>query len=174
MLTNDVLKAWGIEPDLVPRSRATNAYELLDEVVRVIEAEPRRLNMGNWIFMPSYVERELIPACGTVGCVAGWIVLLWDGPRAAFADRQNVPTRALQLMGSDGFPYSSLGGDLNRLFDGAVVRNADADLEEVEVAEPGDEDYVKLVVQRIREFQDEHEEFLKHRTLTPDMSLDPA
>lgn len=41
----------------LPISKAANSYELIDEVIAVIEAEPRRLRMDyNTATKPSYVR----------------------------------------------------------------------------------------------------------------------
>src|SRR5436189_5507993 len=63
-----------------PRSDATNAYDLLTDVIQCIEREPRRLHMQHWLLTGEYLEAELDgedgPICGTAGCVAGIITLL--------------------------------------------------------------------------------------------------
>jgi hypothetical protein len=44
-----------------------------------IAAEPRRLNMGTWLERwdnPGKNTILALPPCGTVGCIAGWLILL--------------------------------------------------------------------------------------------------
>lgn len=68
---------------LIPRSDATNVYDLLMDVAACIRAEPKRYDQTTWIFYAHsrlrFGEEEIpanMPACGTVGCRAGWITLL--------------------------------------------------------------------------------------------------
>lgn len=62
---------------------------LLRKIQKHILAEPRRVNMGVGLFQyldpPVYLSpveigapdwRQLIPPCGTVGCIAGWATIL--------------------------------------------------------------------------------------------------
>lgn len=50
------------------------AYGLLMAVKRVILAEPKRVNMDLWLDKHVTPENsgDSAPACGTVGCIAGW------------------------------------------------------------------------------------------------------
>ena len=41
--------------------------QIVEEVKQLIRQEPRRLQMGSWLY-----ESEVSP-CGTAGCLAGWI-----------------------------------------------------------------------------------------------------
>jgi len=61
-----------------PVSKATNAYELLDEIRELIIEEPLRYNQASWLSIGEDAHRiyEVVPSCGTVGCVAGWVVAL--------------------------------------------------------------------------------------------------
>lgn len=58
----------------MPVSKATNAYELLAEIRQIILEEPKRYDQNMWLLTGAIGERA--PACGTVGCVAGWAVAL--------------------------------------------------------------------------------------------------
>lgn len=55
------------------------ATEVLRWVKRQIKAEPKRLDMGNWLTMFKGEPRSFVyqvrrrPECGTVACLAGWI-----------------------------------------------------------------------------------------------------
>jgi hypothetical protein len=74
----------------IPRS-TKRGRKLLEEIKRIILGEPLRIRMevgqvtqkpnGNlWGKRDSYHSREMtMPACGTVGCIAGWAVALVDG-----------------------------------------------------------------------------------------------
>ena len=65
-----------------PYSTATTAYELLDDVKACVKEEPKRLNMrivvlaGNGLKAGPDRAPRGAPACGTVGCVAGWALVL--------------------------------------------------------------------------------------------------
>lgn len=77
--------------------------ELLNKVKRHILENPRRLNMNYVIARKGEKEVQLHPSnfsrrwpsCGTVGCIAGWTVLLKDGMDFA-GDAQS---RAQELLG---------------------------------------------------------------------------
>jgi len=71
----------------VPRSDATNVYDLLQDVKQAILEEPRRVDMNFVAYVddrtrqwtnPRTGRKEVMPApsCGTVGCFAGWTMLL--------------------------------------------------------------------------------------------------
>jgi hypothetical protein len=58
----------------VPRSRAKTADGLVGDVIRAVLDEPRRVNMGE--VACERLPDDGGPACGTVGCFAGWVCLL--------------------------------------------------------------------------------------------------
>ena len=62
----------------IPKSRAKTAYGLLSEVKRLIVEEPKRYDQT--IFLSRlgdmWLEPNDYPACGTIGCVAGWVVAI--------------------------------------------------------------------------------------------------
>ena len=68
----------------LPQSKAKTAYELLNEVKRVILADPKRYDQGVFIARKSSdaLNVESYPACGTVACVAGWACILKDRGQA--------------------------------------------------------------------------------------------
>jgi hypothetical protein len=59
---------------LIPLSRAKTAYGLVQDVKRAILSEPKRANMG--VIEDTFKPEHGGPACGTVGCFAGWVCLL--------------------------------------------------------------------------------------------------
>lgn len=69
-----------VRRDLIPVSTAKTAYGLLSEVCRLILAEPKRYNQGSWVKLVTQYDRayaaDVFPACGTIGCVAGWVTTL--------------------------------------------------------------------------------------------------
>lgn len=62
----------------LPKSKAKTAYGLLTEIRALILAEPLRYNQYDWLSRKA--EHHFVPngypACGTVGCVAGWVSTL--------------------------------------------------------------------------------------------------
>lgn len=49
---------------------------LLRRVAKHIAEEPRRLNMG-FLYRPAtHFDNDLRPPCGTVGCIAGWALII--------------------------------------------------------------------------------------------------
>lgn len=62
----------------IPKSRAKTAFALLSEVRTLILAEPLRYDQGSWLnrIEDTPEAYEQFPACGTVGCVAGWVATL--------------------------------------------------------------------------------------------------
>lgn len=172
---------------LVPHSEAANAYDLLSDVIRVVEEEPRRLYMNQWLIigvrMDSVGEiwldgsRDTMkpPACGTVGCIAGWVTLL---KRETVVElmRGDTQDRAFALiMGPDpdqqarkecnekhgwsfdfeqskeGQAWSERGDSLRKLFHSFPSS----------LVSPGTPEYVQSVVQSIKHFQSRFENELR-------------
>lgn len=138
----------------VPYSDAKTAYTLLSDVIRTILEEPKRVHMDNWLLQGEGVKDFLYrkgvldiggPACGTIGCISGWITTL--KPNA------NVSS----IAGEDIIaPYIGWGGGI----DGAYLRRqemreaADAMFMDTTVdATYGTRKYARIVAGRIRKFQ---------------------
>lgn len=96
--------ARAVEATFLPVSKATDAFELLEEVIEIILAEPRRYNQGVWVAGMNELmhrrEMELeVPNCGTMGCIAGWIDLI-KGVRPRWrAEAIEVGDRAARILG---------------------------------------------------------------------------
>lgn len=63
----------------MPVSRAKTAYGLLSEIRKLILEEPRRYNQWDTLSTGRDTQHYYgpeAPPCGTVGCVAGWVVAL--------------------------------------------------------------------------------------------------
>ena len=159
-----------IKPELVPHTQAETAFDLLNDIIRIIQEEPRRMDMGNWICNPKAVSAvRKLPACGTVGCIAGWAVVLHDGVEPAYRGQRYIAERAVVL----------LTGALNQtgtldLFDGDVFEYYDDEegFRDYRVLNPGDANYVSLVIRRIEEYRDQHELHLKSIRLADLPSFD--
>lgn len=94
----------------LPASKAKNAYDLLGEVRALILAEPKRYDQSTYIERGSGVtdDREF-PACGTVGCVAGWVATL---KRKTQFDGPSTPKIAAKILGlTDDQRWDLFDGD---------------------------------------------------------------
>ena len=141
----------------IRRSTAQNAYQLLDEVIIDIMEEPLRLDIGQWGMHPHALSARLAvkgiepPACGIVGCIAGWIVFQHD--RKMPSDPQaTIPPRAAQLLGYDW----TLTTAADQLFSGDGIK-----------APAGTLKHAKEVVARIRKFQRDNAAHLLAQKLPP-------
>jgi len=131
---------------LIPKSKAKNAYELLDEVKKLILAEPKRYNQENWMVKQKdygqtlpYDARKGFSQCGKVACVAGWVATLKPGIGGG-----SLAERARQILGI-GHVQSY------ELFDGAAISLS---------LEPQTPAYAKAGVEHIERFQERHQEQL--------------
>jgi hypothetical protein len=65
----------------LPKSAATNAYDLLSDVSALALEEPKRMRMEVPLVCASNraafgISIDALPACGTVGCIGGWTAVL--------------------------------------------------------------------------------------------------
>lgn len=80
--------------------------ELLLKIKAHILEEPKRLAMQDWLVTGLKPGSEYhgdiedtVPDCGTVGCIAGWAVMLVDN-----TNHENLTSRAIQLLGITKHP----------------------------------------------------------------------
>lgn len=98
-----------------PVSKARTAYELLEEIRQIILEEPKRYDQRCILLCGSECKEagRAMPACKTVGCVAGWIVAL---TRRDFVSVGNICGAAREILGLDAdqtpqlFYYKAAGG----------------------------------------------------------------
>jgi hypothetical protein len=94
---------------LPPRSKATTAYALLSEVRRLILAEPKRYHQGRFIVRKGDEENEFdrvkMPACGTVGCVAGWVATLKGPANFSYGRASGIARRILGISAMDAWEF---------------------------------------------------------------------
>lgn len=104
------------------KSRAKTAWGHLLHVRRLIEAEPKRYDQGDWIdrktndslVLDEAKQHQKFPACGTVGCLAGWTVISLTGHnRFRRPSVRGHAERALGLTNQQAV----------ELFDGNAVNN---------------------------------------------------
>lgn len=91
----------------IPKSKAKTAYGLLSEVRTLILAEPLRYNQHDWLSRKEDHGdlRIRFPACGTVGCVAGWVATLKAGRKFSWMDSDVI---AAPLLGLSEFQAHEL------------------------------------------------------------------
>lgn len=137
----------------LPKSKATTAYELLDEIKAVIKAEPKRYNQIDTLTpmredYPNITQAKrdyhTVPTCGTVGCVAGWVIALRE-PGALFESA--VVDRAANILGLMRTSY---------LFNGSAAAGA-----------PQSRAHAESGVEHITHFQERYEDNLKGHILPP-------
>ena len=158
----------------VPRSRANNAYDLLKDVQKAILEEPLRYNQGEWgvnLRTGSLSEAQaqtermfgepIIPACGTIACVAGWTVALRGGSIGGFGTEDE----ARSILGYGAVDYEPLfrATALHEL----ARTIADRDGLVRFVPPCGSPDYAELGVRHIQRFMDANEAALKVQSLPP-------
>lgn len=81
----------------MPKSKAKTAYGLLSEIRQIILDEPKRYDQRYTLTIGAACEIGYgfeAPACGTVGCVAGWTVALRGRRRNG-----GVCARAARILG---------------------------------------------------------------------------
>lgn len=139
----------------VPVSRAKTAWGLCADVIRAVMKEPKRVNMN--VFVLRVAPEDGGPACGTVGCFAGWVAL-FGAPQL---DREllsvNAADEAVRLLGNN-IKYWTVGPEGRWVFNSGV---GDA----CEHTNPGTKAHARAVVTRIRKFMLVNEKALRARKL---------
>lgn len=165
--------AAAIEESFLPKSDATNAYELLDDACVFILEEPRRYDQSTWIgslgrgsFDWNYMA-DVIPPCGTMVCIAG-MCLLSKG--ISLIETMDSGKRAADLL---GFKYSHRTSDYGLRIDSEEEQDATRDIRNLfaddlldgipydDAPKRGTAEYAKLGVDRIRTFMAKYEARLK-------------
>lgn len=157
--------------------------ELLLEIREVILVEPRRLDMNDWVAALDGQMRngdsldmhdlgrpgDFKPACGTVGCLAGW--------GAVLCRPDGIPMYTLHLNASDvmryvlGFTSVSETGEVSREVGGLFspyrklefeefIEYADEEFDPETLPEPGTEEHASLVARRIDRYMVQHPEVM--------------
>lgn len=141
-------------------AKATNAYELLEQVCEAIAAHPLNYYQDRYVANRGEgaddLPKELdTPAneCGTAFCRAGWIVQLHDRRKLAYDEYEY---RAMELLGALGEDAEDPYFDVVDLFAGGAVEGA-----------PGSPEYVAEGIAGIRKFMAKHEAHLKAQSVNP-------
>lgn len=90
---------------LIPKSKAKTAYGLLSEIRALILAEPLRYSQRWWLMRDgkagNFEKPQMgYPNCGTVGCVAGWVVSV---TRKRVNDSFEVEEAAQRILGLENW-----------------------------------------------------------------------
>lgn len=138
----------------VPTSDATNVFDLLQDVKQAILEEPRRLNMnhvavkvesGSRLSATVKGKRVLLPnpTCGTVGCFAGWTMML-AGLTPMQASMSWIEG-AQGLLGHLNYNFTSVDGKLHSVFNWGAGDG-------ILGMKPGTRAYARAVIKRINRF----------------------
>ena len=122
----------------IPRSKAKTAWGLCQDVIRAIKKEPKLADMA--VFTDVLLPEDGGPACGTVGCLAGWIC------RLAGQRTEDCETTAKHIIDPKGQLYYSIVGPRN--YD---VFNAGGG-DRCATTEPGSRAHAHAVVTRMEKF----------------------
>jgi len=98
---------------VMPKSKAKTAYGLLSEIRKLILEEPKRYDQTNVLRVGSDATAKyhsLTPACGTVGCVAGWVCVLTGNQMLTGWDVLDKADEVLGLTDA-GIPEMRLFGE---------------------------------------------------------------
>lgn len=141
-------------------TKPMTAWEFYTYLIKVMKAEPARVKQDLWMAQGKNVacaikndEHAAAPACGTVGCTAGWGTFLLG------YDKFPGEYKAADLMG--------LGMLLQDSYSNALFEpNGYNDVIPIGVPS-GTRQYMRYVVKGIREFMKEHREQLKRTLVFP-------
>lgn len=137
----------------MPQSIATNAYELLAEVKALILEEPKRYCQETYLVRLGMRSDLILPACGTVACVAGWVATL----KGDTTSERRVSESATEILGLDQL-------DSVELFHGSAIKLL-ADRHGIEALEFQTNEYAELGAEHIQRFMDAREEQLKAKAV---------
>lgn len=143
----------------IPTSKAKTAWGLLQDVKRAILKEPKRANMQ--CYVDTQLPKDGGPACGTVGCFAGWVTLL-SGYKPRGHVRSDADDIARDILGDCN--YHTVGRVdpwLGRA--GFVFNGGEGDA--CSHTEPGTAQHATAVVKRIDNFMRVNRQQLKSRKL---------
>ena len=123
--------------------------KLFDKIEAAILEEPKRINMSNWAFSPALYNKRDLPACQTIGCIAGWAVAIARKLRGqALKDYfWDIEIDAMSLLKLDSIEASRLFGPANWPLKWRIRLGRH---------EPGTKAYAKVVVDYIHWWRKEN------------------
>jgi hypothetical protein len=167
-----VLTPWITQPTIT-------VGDVIARIQQIILEEPRRLNMDTWMtdFAHTLTHRFHLqppPACGTVGCVAGWVAVLFRPdlrvrPRSisSMAERvlgyipENIA--AMEYLPSD---MKENYRDVGSLFSCAASNEFG---ETESLGEPGTRFHAQAVARRLDVYLDQHPKLRDRVLVTEDV-----
>lgn len=141
----------------LPLSEAVTGWELCQELKVVVREEWRRVSMRH-IQSIVDVQASNAPACGVVGCLAGWGMALRK--IASNAISQEWDEAMKMLLGPD-VDYNTVGPS------GGIHVFNDGHGDECSTTTPGTRAHARAVVKRLDRFMRLNEKALKARILPP-------
>jgi hypothetical protein len=151
----------------IARTKAKTAWDLLNEVCRIIEAEPQRYNQGQWVRL---VEKDnksgyTYPECGTIGCVAGWVDILTEGRKQARADSSSFIGDNLFVAAKAAKTLGITHQQADDLFDGEALQTTARvfGFEGRTLPDKGTQEYAALGVAHIYRFMHRNERRLRSK-----------
>jgi hypothetical protein len=138
-----------VSKNAMPKSKATNAYDLLTDVIDLIVEEPLRYNQGNWrqTEEDDYFSTGF-PKCGTVCCVGGWVDLL----------KSKTPTENVEVF----TVASGVGASARQILGLSAPQARELFTPDcVGESSPQTDEHARLGVLHIRKFQKKHAKQLK-------------
>lgn len=172
------------ESVLPPYSNATNAFDLCMDVAKAIREEPMRFSQDNWYTEDSDFIRQVLrgegpgPACGTMACRAGWMVILARTP-SAYIQAIQIQDTAFRLLGVkdaqasyDDYDHEesdeerTFRWDVRELFDGEACTIRDDQRMRVGPA-IGTPEYAEMGAKGVEEFARKWEARLRAKAIQP-------
>lgn len=132
-----------------PTTKAKNAYELLNSIIRLVRNDPKRMRMQDWGRKGNagWVPHDQQPACGTVGCIGGWIGML---------TKQDSLVKVVKILGFDIIDDFNDNRYIDELFFGKLVGDHNQ----------GTPAHAEKVIKSIKLFQKTHAARLKAHAIT--------
>lgn len=150
-----------------PQSVATNAYDLLSEIVNLILDEPLRYNQSNWLLTGIQLKDAGYqpPMCNTIGCVAGWATSLKNQVPANY-DRYST-THQFRLEANATRLLGLTGDQATELFGGSAVAEMYESIHGPNGNVPKSQtiEYALLGALHIRAFQAQHADQLRQKAV---------
>lgn len=159
-----------IEGEKLPKSDATNAFDLCMDAARAIREEPLRYNQEVWLeqeanFIAYVLDgvSDRLPACGTMACRAGWLTVL---TRRMGADVRGAARELLGDVWNTDRPYQ-FTTDVLGLFSGEALERWNEEGDKLLRPAIGTPEYAELGAAGLEEFAKKWEEWLKMQPIPP-------
>lgn len=150
----------------IPQSTARTGWELCEEIKRAFREEYKRVNMD--CVVATRTPERGGPACGTIGCFAGWGLMLRGVPIVGGIDVRMGDRTVYFSVGIEKLlgkqQYHCVGPAQEWVFNIGYGDDCDR-------TRPGTRAHARAVIRRINHFMQVNEATLKTRILPPLGSL---